>query len=75
MDRHYLGFSLFSPYFFAFFAFAVHFFHSLKFFISVYLVVTKYYHQKYLDKNPGGYCHIGSAVFVELISYEAFGRI
>jgi methionine-S-sulfoxide reductase len=21
------------------------------------------YHQKYLDKNPGGYCHIGPAVF------------
>ena len=21
------------------------------------------YHQKYLDKNPGGYCHIGSAAF------------
>ena len=21
------------------------------------------YHQKYLDKNPGGYCHIGSAKF------------
>ena len=19
------------------------------------------YHQKYLDKNPGGYCHIGEA--------------
>jgi methionine-S-sulfoxide reductase len=23
------------------------------------------YHQKYLDKNPGGYCHIGPAVFEE----------
>ena len=22
------------------------------------------YHQKYLDKNPGGYCHIGEAEFV-----------
>ena len=21
------------------------------------------YHQKYLDKNPGGYCHIGSGAF------------
>jgi len=21
------------------------------------------YHQKYLDKNPGGYCHIGSSLF------------
>jgi methionine-S-sulfoxide reductase len=21
------------------------------------------YHQKYLDKNPGGYCHIGPSVF------------
>lgn len=21
------------------------------------------YHQKYLDKNPGGYCHIGAAAF------------
>ncbi|HEY5537495.1 MAG TPA: peptide-methionine (S)-S-oxide reductase MsrA [Acetobacterium sp.] len=21
------------------------------------------YHQKYLDKNPGGYCHIGKAAF------------
>lgn len=24
------------------------------------------YHQKYLDKNPGGYCHIGEAEFHEL---------
>lgn len=24
------------------------------------------YHQKYLDKNPGGYCHIGPAVFEAL---------
>ncbi|HOK48638.1 MAG TPA: peptide-methionine (R)-S-oxide reductase MsrB [Sedimentibacter sp.] len=24
------------------------------------------YHQKYLDKNPGGYCHIGAAEFHEL---------
>jgi peptide methionine sulfoxide reductase msrA/msrB len=24
------------------------------------------YHQKYLDKNPGGYCHIGPAVFAGL---------
>jgi peptide methionine sulfoxide reductase msrA/msrB len=24
------------------------------------------YHQKYLDKNPGAYCHIGGAVFEEL---------
>ncbi|ABN06766.1 methionine-R-sulfoxide reductase [Methanocorpusculum labreanum Z] len=23
------------------------------------------YHQKYLDKNPGGYCHIGAAEFKE----------
>jgi peptide methionine sulfoxide reductase msrA/msrB len=24
------------------------------------------YHQKYLDKNPGGYCHIGSGTFRNL---------
>ncbi|MDR2072508.1 MAG: peptide-methionine (S)-S-oxide reductase MsrA [Spirochaetaceae bacterium] len=24
------------------------------------------YHQKYLEKNPRGYCHIGSSVFKEL---------
>jgi methionine-S-sulfoxide reductase len=24
------------------------------------------YHQQYLDKNPGGYCHIGPAVFAGL---------
>jgi peptide methionine sulfoxide reductase msrA/msrB len=24
------------------------------------------YHQKYLDKNPGGYCHIGPALFEEV---------
>jgi methionine-S-sulfoxide reductase len=24
------------------------------------------YHQKYLDKNPGGYCHIGSSTFEKL---------
>ena len=24
------------------------------------------YHQKYLDKNPGGYCHLGSDVFARL---------
>jgi methionine-S-sulfoxide reductase len=24
------------------------------------------YHQKYLDKHPGGYCHLGSDVFVRL---------
>lgn len=23
------------------------------------------YHQKYLDKNPGGYCHVSPALFVE----------
>jgi len=23
------------------------------------------YHQKYLDKNPGGYCHIGNAKFAK----------
>lgn len=23
------------------------------------------YHQKYLDKNPGGYCHIGRSLFEE----------
>ena len=23
------------------------------------------YHQKYLDKNPGGYCHIGKSKFAE----------
>ena len=26
------------------------------------------YHQKYLDKNPGGYCHIGSAKFEQAIA-------
>jgi methionine-S-sulfoxide reductase len=26
------------------------------------------YHQKYLDKNPGGYCHIGSSQFDELLA-------
>ncbi|MDR2211762.1 MAG: peptide-methionine (S)-S-oxide reductase MsrA [Spirochaetaceae bacterium] len=25
------------------------------------------YHQKYLEKNPRGYCHIGSSVFKDLI--------
>ncbi|GHU49782.1 hypothetical protein FACS1894127_3800 [Clostridia bacterium] len=25
------------------------------------------YHQKYLDKNPGGYCHIGASQFDELL--------
>jgi methionine-S-sulfoxide reductase len=24
------------------------------------------YHQKYLDKNPGGYCHIGNAKFAKV---------
>jgi methionine-S-sulfoxide reductase len=31
------------------------------------------YHQKYLDKNPGGYCHIGSGTFAKL--RERLGRI
>ena len=29
--------------------------------------VAEEYHQKYLDKNPGGYCHIGQVEFDELI--------
>ena len=33
------------------------------------------YHQKYLDKNPGGYCHIGSVKFAKarfaVFGYEA----
>lgn len=28
------------------------------------------YHQKYLDKNPGGYCHINQADFDELIELQ-----
>lgn len=28
------------------------------------------YHQKYLDKNPGGYCHIGQAEFDEVIEAQ-----
>jgi peptide methionine sulfoxide reductase msrA/msrB len=24
------------------------------------------YHQKYLDKNPGGYCHIAPAAFEQV---------
>jgi peptide methionine sulfoxide reductase msrA/msrB len=31
------------------------------------------YHQKYLDKNPGGYCHIGPAVFEEAKAYTLKG--
>jgi len=27
--------------------------------------VAEPYHQKYLDKNPGGYCHIGAAAFAK----------
>ncbi len=27
------------------------------------------YHQKYLEKNPGGYCHIGPAMFLAAKSY------
>jgi methionine-S-sulfoxide reductase len=29
--------------------------------------VAEEYHQKYLDKNPDGYCHIGQVEFDELI--------
>lgn len=28
-------------------------------------VPAEEYHQSYLDKNPGGYCHIGKSKFVE----------
>jgi peptide methionine sulfoxide reductase msrA/msrB len=28
------------------------------------------YHQKYLDKNPGGYCHIGPALFKKAAAYR-----
>ncbi len=28
--------------------------------------IAEEYHQKYLDKNPGGYCHIGQSEFDEL---------
>ena len=28
------------------------------------------YHQKYLEKNPGGYCHIPSAMFEEAKKYR-----
>jgi peptide methionine sulfoxide reductase msrA/msrB len=32
------------------------------------------YHQKYLDKNPGGYCHLGSGTFKKLkAAVEAAG--
>lgn len=27
------------------------------------LVVAEKYHQKYLDKNPNGYCHLGKDIF------------
>lgn len=29
------------------------------------------YHQKYLDKNPGGYCHIGEAEFAKAKAMQA----
>lgn len=32
------------------------------------------YHQKYLDKNPGGYCHIGPALFAAARDYKPVGR-
>lgn len=32
--------------------------------------VAEEYHQKYLDKNPGGYCHIGQVEFDELIENQ-----
>jgi peptide methionine sulfoxide reductase msrA/msrB len=28
------------------------------------------YHQKYLDKNPGGYCHIGASQFKQAADYR-----
>jgi peptide methionine sulfoxide reductase msrA/msrB len=28
------------------------------------------YHQKYLDKNPGGYCHIGAPLFARARAAE-----
>ncbi|MDR1177979.1 MAG: peptide-methionine (S)-S-oxide reductase MsrA [Spirochaetaceae bacterium] len=33
------------------------------------------YHQKYLDKNPGGYCHIGSRTFAKLRERLASGAV
>jgi peptide methionine sulfoxide reductase msrA/msrB len=33
------------------------------------------YHQKYLDKNPGGYCHIGKALFDRARTAEDPGRV
>ncbi len=32
------------------------------------------YHQKYLDKNPGGYCHIGELEFYELEQAQKHAR-
>ena len=32
------------------------------------------YHQKYLDKNPGGYCHIGRGEFAKAAEAEDFSR-
>lgn len=28
------------------------------------------YHQKYLDKNPGGYCHIGNEAFMKARNFK-----
>ncbi|NLM10406.1 MAG: peptide-methionine (S)-S-oxide reductase MsrA [Clostridiaceae bacterium] len=32
------------------------------------------YHQKYLDKNPGGYCHIGAELFEKAASATPLGQ-
>lgn len=32
------------------------------------------YHQKYLDKNPGGYCHIGPAAFKKAKAPQAYRK-
>ena len=32
------------------------------------------YHQKYLDKNPGGYCHIGPAQFAAARAFRPGGQ-
>jgi len=33
--------------------------------------IAEEYHQKYLDKNPGGYCHIGQAEFDDVIETQS----
>jgi peptide methionine sulfoxide reductase msrA/msrB len=32
------------------------------------------YHQKYLDKNPAGYCHIGASLFKKAADYKPLAR-